>query len=177
LFRWALGDLSNLWLTVWHALDNQSSGNKDGFFEWVNQVLEAGKWNDEMWKDLLIGGKFNLCVFFTEFLNIEQLLWLFINGILTVMSPDIVFEVNFLDLVGWVDRQTIYGFFFKENVDISLDLWVQLSISGNLRDQLVVEVGVDELPFKQLAVWQVGTDSSHSILGFQNLLRRVTLHL
>ncbi len=62
-------------------------------------------------------------------------------------------------------------------MDVSLDRWIQISVSGDLRDKLVVEVRVDELPFQKLAVWKVLTDGSHTIEWFQKSLSGVALLL
>jgi hypothetical protein len=101
----------------------------------------------------IVGQKFFIVIEF-EISKAEEKSWLFINSILTIVSPVIFFKVNFFDSLVRVESHSVEFLILDEKMQVLLDDWIQVSISHDLWDNFVIEVLIQKLPLEQLFLWQ-----------------------
>lgn len=163
LFGWARDMRHNSEWLVWSRFHNDTPGHKDSFFKRENDELIPSQLMDVVGQDFLIVSELKL-------LKSEEKSWPVLSDVLAIMAPLILFKVDFSGRVVWLKNHTVDFLIFDVKMLVFLDDWVELSVSHDLRNNLVVEMMIEEVPLEKLFDRQEVTDLHEAVLGFDEFL-------
>lgn len=95
----SLGKLDKFLGTVWSNFYNDTSSDEDGFLEWEYHELRGVKLDDIVRKQFLVFLEVDCLVLLVHGLQVEEELWLLVDGVLAIVSPWVFFKIHLMEFL------------------------------------------------------------------------------